>query len=97
MVHSRAHIWFVAPAVILMAVLLIAPVLVAAVLSFSDYSLGNPTFEWVGLENYDKLTSRSSYQKMFTASLTYVLGRRAGIGGARARRRPSDFEPAFRR
>ena len=73
MVHSRAHIWFVAPAVILMAVLLIAPVLVAAVLSFSDYSLGNPTFEWVGLENYQKLTSRSSYQKMFTASLTYVL------------------------
>lgn len=73
MVHSRAHIWFVAPAVILMAILLIAPVLVAAVLSFSDYSLGNPTFEWVGLENYEKLISRSSYQKMFTASLTYVL------------------------
>ncbi|MGH1484318.1 MAG: carbohydrate ABC transporter permease [Geminicoccales bacterium] len=73
MVHSRAHIWFVAPAVILMALLLIAPVFVAAVLSFSDYSLGNPTFEWVGLENYEKLTSRSSYHKMFTASLTYVL------------------------
>lgn len=73
MVHSRAHIWFVAPAVILMIILLIAPVFVAAVLSFSDYSLGNPSFEWVGLENYDRLTSRSSYQKMFTASLTYVL------------------------
>lgn len=73
MIRTRAHIWFVAPAVILMIILLIAPVFVAAVLSFSDYSLGNPTFEWVGLENYDKLTSRSSYTKMFTASLTYVL------------------------
>ncbi len=73
MVHSRAHIWFVAPAVILMAIILIAPIFIAATLSFTDYSLGNPTFEWVGLENYEKLTKRSSYQKMFTASLTYVL------------------------
>jgi len=73
MVHSRAHIWFVAPAIILMAIILIAPIFVAAALSFTDYSLGNPSFEWVGLENYEKLTKRSSYQKMFTASLTYVL------------------------
>ncbi|MGI9484560.1 MAG: carbohydrate ABC transporter permease [Geminicoccaceae bacterium] len=73
MIHSRAHIWFVAPAIILMFIILIAPIFIAAALSFTDYSLGNPSFEWVGLENYEKLTKRSSYQKMFTASLTYVL------------------------
>ncbi len=73
MVRSRAHIWFVAPAIILMIVVLIAPIFVAATLSFTDYSLGNPSFNWVGWENYEAMTKFSSYKKMFTASLTYVL------------------------
>lgn len=73
MVRSRAHIWFVAPAIILMIVVLIAPIFVAATLSFTDYSLGNPGFNWVGWENYEAMTKFSSYKKMFTASLTYVL------------------------
>ena len=71
--RSRAHIWFVAPAIILMIVILIVPILVAAVLSFTDYSLGNDSFNWVGDKNYDRLFSRSSFQKMFTATFTYVL------------------------
>lgn len=73
MVRSRAHFWFVAPAVFLMILLLIAPVIVAATLSFTDYSLGSPTFEWVGSENYESLFERRSYKKMFSASITYVL------------------------
>jgi multiple sugar transport system permease protein len=71
--RSHAHVWFVAPAVALMIVILIAPVVVAATLSFSDYSLGSPSFEWIGWENYQALTKYSSYSKMFTASLTYVV------------------------
>ncbi|WP_299848489.1 carbohydrate ABC transporter permease [uncultured Roseovarius sp.] len=71
--RNRAHIWFVGPAVLLMIVLLILPVFVAAALSFTDYSLGNSSFDWVGTKNYDALFSRSSYAKMFSASLTYVL------------------------
>jgi multiple sugar transport system permease protein len=39
----------------------------------TNYSLGNSGFDWIGLENYEKLFSRRSYAKMFTASLTYVL------------------------
>ncbi len=73
MVRSRAHAWFIAPAVILMAVILIAPVFVAATLSFTDYSLGNQSFNWVGWKNYESLTKYTSYKKMFTASLTYVV------------------------
>ena len=73
MVRSRAHVWFTAPAVILMAVILILPVFVAGILSFTDYNLGSPDFEWVGWKNYEALTKYSSYHKMFTASLTYVL------------------------
>jgi len=71
--RSYAHVWFVAPAVILMAVILILPVFVAGILSFTDYNLGSPDFEWVGWKNYEALTKYSSYHKMFTASLTYVL------------------------
>ena len=70
---SRAHYWFIGPAVALMILLLIMPVFVAATLSMTDYSLGNSSFNWVGIENYEKLFSRRSYQKMFSASLTYVL------------------------
>ncbi len=73
MVRSRAHVWFTAPAVILMAVILILPVFVAGILSFTDYNLGSPSFEWVGWKNYEALTKYRSYNKMFTASLTYVL------------------------
>ena len=73
MVRSRAHIGFVAPAVILMILLLIAPVFVAATLSFTDYGLGNQSFDWIGFENYQALLKYSAYKKMFTASLTYVV------------------------
>jgi multiple sugar transport system permease protein len=71
--RSSVHYWFVGPAIILMVLLLIAPVIVAAALSMTDYSLGNSGFNWIGWENYEKLFSRRSYSKMFTASLTYVI------------------------
>lgn len=71
--RSSTPYLFITPALILMVVILIAPVFVAATLSFTDYSLGSPDFDWVGWKNYDRLVSRSSYLKMFTASLTYVL------------------------
>lgn len=63
----------IAPALVLMVFLLLAPVWIAAFLSFTDYSLGNPGFDWVGFQNYDKLLTRSTYAKMFTATFTYVL------------------------
>ena len=71
--RSATPIWFVAPAIALMIVILIVPVFVAATLSFTDYNLGNPGFNWVGWKNYESLTKFSSYKKMFTASLTYVV------------------------
>lgn len=70
---SAAGYWFVFPAILLMILILIAPVFVAAVLSFTDYSLGNPGFDWVGLKNYDRMVSRSTYIKMFWATGTYVF------------------------
>ncbi len=65
--------WFTAPAVALMVLILIAPVIVAGFLSLTDYSLGNESANWVGFKNYDKIINRSTYQKMFSASIIYVL------------------------
>lgn len=61
------------PAIVLMILILGIPVLTAAWLSFTDYSLGSPEIEWVGFKNYDRLLSRSAYEKMFVATFTYVL------------------------
>jgi multiple sugar transport system permease protein len=70
--RSHAHIWFVAPALALMFVILILPIGIAAVLSFTEYGLGNDNAAWVGLDNYAKIFTRSTYAKMFTATFTYA-------------------------
>ena len=71
--NSKAHIWFIAPAIILMIIILIFPLFLAGGISFTDFNLGNKTFEWVGLENYDKMFNRKTYVKMIWATATYVI------------------------
>ncbi|MEQ9260418.1 MAG: sugar ABC transporter permease [Roseovarius sp.] len=72
--RQRRTAWaLAAPALALMVLILLVPVGVAGALSFTDYSLGNPGFDWVGTENYEKLFTRSTYARMFTATFTYVL------------------------
>ena len=65
---QNAGYWFVAPAILLMVLILIAPVFIAAGLSFTDYSLGNPGFDWVGTKNYAHMIGRSTYKKMLWAT-----------------------------
>ncbi|MEX0339824.1 MAG: carbohydrate ABC transporter permease [Arenibacterium sp.] len=62
-----------APALLLMVLILLVPVIVAGVLSFTNYSLGNPGFDWIGTQNYERLFTRSTYEKMFIATFTYVV------------------------
>lgn len=71
--QSRAAWVLTGPALGLMVLLLLAPVSIAAFLSFTNYSLGNSGFDWVGFDNYEKLFTRSTYEKMFLATLTYVV------------------------
>lgn len=73
MIRSRAHIWFVGPALFLMAAVLLVPMLIALGLSFTNYSLGNSGADFVGLKNYEKIFTRSTYEKMFGATFRYVL------------------------
>ncbi|MEO0542903.1 MAG: sugar ABC transporter permease [Pseudomonadota bacterium] len=69
---SRAHIWFAGPAILLMFVILILPIFIAAGLSFTNYSLGNDGAQFVGFQNYERIFTRSTYEKMFIATFTYV-------------------------
>lgn len=71
--HQKAAMAMASPAIALMIIILLIPVLVALIFSFSSYSLGSQQFEWVGLENYQRLFTRSNYQKMFSATFSYVL------------------------
>ena len=56
-----------------MVLILIVPIAVAFFFSFTDYSLGNRSFNWVGVENYEKLIGKRTYNKMIYASVTYVI------------------------
>jgi multiple sugar transport system permease protein len=72
--QERRAAWFLtAPALALMVLILLVPVVIAGVLSFTNYSLGNSGFDWVGIKNYDRLFTRSTYEKMFIATFTYVV------------------------
>ena len=72
MTRSRAHLWFIAPALILMVLILLVPILVAIALSLTNYSLGNSGADFVGIKNYVDIATKSSYANMFSASLFYV-------------------------
>ena len=83
MQHSRAHLWFIAPALILIFLILILPICLAAAMSLTDYALGNPSFHWVGIENYERIFTRSTYARMFGATFRYVavvVPMSAGLG-----------------
>ncbi len=69
---SRAHLWFIAPALILIVLILILPIILAAAMSLTNYSLGNPSFDWVWFENYERIFTRSTYERMFGATFRYV-------------------------
>lgn len=70
--RGAAHWWFVGPALFLMVAILLVPVMIAGGLSLTDYSLGNQGASFVGLENYERLFTRSTYEKMFGATFRYV-------------------------
>jgi multiple sugar transport system permease protein len=70
--QSRAHLWFIAPALVLMFLVLILPILIAGYMSLTNFSLGNNGADFVGLKNYTDIFTKSTYEKMFGATLRYV-------------------------
>ena len=71
--QARTAWGLAAPALGLMFLILLVPVVIAGLLSFTNYSLGNAGFDWVGTQNYERLFTRSTYEKMFVATFTYVV------------------------
>lgn len=71
--QARIGRLMVLPAVLLMLAILILPVGIAALLSFTDYTLGRPGFDWVGWKHYGDLFTRPAYTRMFRATLMYVV------------------------
>lgn len=61
-----------APAIILMFLLLIGPVIAVLLLSFTDWSLGDPDFNWVGTATYDEMIEDDIFWKAITNTLIYV-------------------------
>ena len=70
--QNSAAWWLLAPALALMFVILVLPILIALALSFTSYSLGSAELNWIGWSNYERLFTRSSYAKMFSATFAYV-------------------------
>lgn len=65
--------WMLAmPALFLMAMLLLGPLLAVVVLSFTDYSLGNASLAWRGLENYQAMLGDDIFYKSIGNTLVYV-------------------------
>ena len=60
------------PALFLMGMLLIGPVLVVLTMSFTDYSLGNSSFDWVGFDNYAEMLDDDVFIKAIGNTLLYV-------------------------
>lgn len=62
----------VAPAVILMCAMLLGPTIAVGVLSLTDYQLGAPSFDWVGLGNYREMVGERTFWRSLGNTLLYA-------------------------
>ena len=62
-----------APAVILMFLLLIGPVISVLLLSFTDWTLGDADFNWVGTDTYQEMFEDDIFWKAIYNTLIYIL------------------------
>ena len=61
------------PAVILMLIFLIGPLLCVIALSLTDYQLGAPTLNFIGLGNYAEMFGDKVFMKSLINTLVYVI------------------------
>lgn len=61
------------PAVFLMIMLLIGPVIMVALMSFTDYSLGDPEFSWVGMDTYREMVGDDIFWTAIWNTAIYAL------------------------
>lgn len=84
----RRHMQWIAmaltfPAVALMIALLIGPVIFVALMSFTDYSLGDPHYSWVGTSVYREMWGDDIFWTAITNTVIYacvVIPGSVGLG-----------------
>lgn len=60
------------PSLFLMGVLLIGPVIVVVLLSFTDWTLGDEGYAWIGSENYREMLGEETFWKALINTFIYV-------------------------
>lgn len=70
--HEAVAYRFSAPAFLLLCVTIIGPIVIVAAMSLTDYRLGRPTFQWIGLGNYSTLFSSPHFWQALTNSAIYT-------------------------
>ncbi|WP_117195815.1 carbohydrate ABC transporter permease [Rhizobium terrae] len=72
-VAETATAWSLAgPAVALMWLLLLGPAAAVVLLSFTDWSFGQPTMSWIGLGNFREMVADQLFRTSFLNTLVYV-------------------------
>jgi len=75
--HAVRYQWIAmllsAPAILLMFLLLIGPVVAVLLLSFTDWSLGDADFNWIGTATYREMFSDDIFWKAITNTLIFVV------------------------
>jgi multiple sugar transport system permease protein len=64
--------WLAGPGALAIVGLVFLPVVLVSVLSFTDYQVGAPRFDWVGLQNYFTLFTDPIGRRAITNTLIYV-------------------------
>lgn len=71
--ERRAAYWLISPAWTMFVVLLAGPSLAVVVLSLTDWQLGAPTLNFIGLGNYEQLFADRVFWKSFGNTFVYCL------------------------
>ena len=64
---------FITPSLFLMLAIIIVPTIVIIVLSFTDWSFGDPSFSFIGFENYITLFEDEVFLKSLTNTIFFMI------------------------
>lgn len=70
--ESRAAWLLSLPAILAYLLMLLLPTLAAVLLAFTDYELGNPDLNWIGLANFEELAEDRGFAQSFLNTVIYV-------------------------
>ncbi len=71
--HAAVVPWLLfAPALTLMALMLIGPTIAVTLLAFTDYQLGAPGLNWIGIDNFREMAHERTFWRSLGNTLVYA-------------------------